>query len=107
MEAMREAWTDARLDDFRAETARRFDELGRRIDNGFNRMSAEAVALRKEMNERFESMDKHFESVDRRFESVDRRFESMDKRFEAMHRLLVQLCGGVIVALIGLIATQL
>jgi chaperonin cofactor prefoldin len=99
MEAMRESWTDARLDDFRAETARRSDELGRRIDNGFNRMSAETAALRKEMNERFEAVDKRFESVDRRFEAVDR-------RFEAMHRLLVQLCGGVIVALIGLIATQ-
>ena len=86
MEAMREAWTDARLDDFRAETARSFDLLGRRVDNGFNRVDAElremrveAVALRKEMNE----------------------------RFEAMHRLLIQFCGAVIAALIGLIATQL
>lgn len=32
METMRESWTDARLDDFREETARRFDSLERRFD---------------------------------------------------------------------------
>ncbi|HEX2097307.1 MAG TPA: hypothetical protein VHF50_08070 [Solirubrobacterales bacterium] len=31
MEAMRQSWTDERLDDFRAETARRFDEVDRRL----------------------------------------------------------------------------
>ena len=81
MEAMREAWTDARLDDFRAETARRFDELGRRVDDGFNRVDADLREMRES-------------------------FEAMNKRFEAMHRLLVQFCGTIIVALIGLIATQ-
>jgi hypothetical protein len=97
MEPVREAWTDARLDDFRAETARRFDELGRRVDNGFNRIDAdlremrlEAIAQRKEMSEGFEAMNERFEG-----------------RFEAMNRLLIQLCGGIIVALIGLVATQL
>ena len=51
MEAMRESWTDERLDDFRSETARRFDTLERRVDDGFN-------ALRGEMNARFESMQR-------------------------------------------------
>jgi hypothetical protein len=86
MEAMREAWTDARLDDFRAETARRFDELGRHVDNGFNRVDADLREIRVEMSESF---------------------EAMNKRFEAMHRLLIQFCGTIIVALIGLIATQI
>lgn len=97
MESMREAWTDARLDDFREETARRFDELGRRIDNGFNRVDAnlremrvEAATLRTEMNERLEAMSGRF-----------------DERFEAMQRLLFQASILVVAALIGLIATQL
>jgi hypothetical protein len=86
MEAMRESWTDARLDDFRAETAnrfdavdQRFDSLERRMDDGFNRVNADLRALREETNSRFDSMQ----------------------------RTLLQMGGGVIVALIGLIATQL
>jgi hypothetical protein len=47
MEAMRESWTDARLDDFRAETARRFDSLERRVDNGFDRVDARFAALQR------------------------------------------------------------
>lgn len=68
METMRESWTDARLDDFRAETARRFDTLERRMENGFDRV---------------------------------------DARFDALQRTMILFCGGIIAALIGLIATQL
>lgn len=82
MEAMRESWTDARLDDFRAETARRFGEvdqrfdlLERRMEDGFNRVDSELRAL--------------------------------NDRFVALQRTLLQLGGGVIFALVGLIATQL
>ena len=68
METMRESWTDARLDDFRAETARRFDTLERRMENGFDRV---------------------------------------DARFDALQRTMILFSGGIIAALIGLIATQL
>jgi broad specificity phosphatase PhoE len=68
MEAMRESWTDARLDDFREETARRFDTLERRMDQGFDRV---------------------------------------DTRFDALQRTMILFSGGIIAALIGLIATQL
>jgi tetrahydromethanopterin S-methyltransferase subunit G len=75
MEAMRESWTDARLDDFAAHTDRRFD------------------------------------AVDRRFDALERRMEAgfgeMNARFDTLQRTLFQLGGGVIVALIGLVATQL
>lgn len=75
MEAMRENWTDARLDDFRGETARRFDTLERRMDEGFNRVDADLRAL--------------------------------NVRLDAFQRTMLQVGGGVIVALVGLIATQL
>jgi broad specificity phosphatase PhoE len=68
METMRESWTDARLDDFRAETARRFDSVERRMENGFDRV---------------------------------------DARFDALQRTMILFCGGIIAALLGLIATQL
>jgi hypothetical protein len=48
MEAMREKWTDERLDDLNLKV----DDLGRRID------------LR-------------FDAIERRFEAIDRRFDSM------------------------------
>jgi hypothetical protein len=49
METMRESWTDARLDDFRAETIRRFDTLERRMDDGFNRVDERLHAMQRTM----------------------------------------------------------
>lgn len=86
MPAMREAWTDERLDDLNA-----------KVDRGFTRMEAG-----------FERLDERFERMDRlmveRFERMEERF---DARFDSLQRTLLQ--GGVVViaALIGLIATQL
>lgn len=58
METMRESWTDERLDDFRAETARRFesvdkrfDRLERRMDEGFKETRAEFKSLQRTMNQ--------------------------------------------------------
>jgi len=86
---MRESWTDARLDDFARHTDQRFDAVDRRFD----------------------AVDKRFESLERRmdggFAEVNARFDAMNARFDALQRLLLRLGGGVIVALIGLIATQL
>lgn len=92
MEAMRQSWTDDRLDDFRAETARRFetvdqrfDRLERRVDDGFGE-------LRREMNDRFGQ--------------VDKRFEVMQDRLEAMHRMLFRFCVLALSALLGTLATM-
>lgn len=54
MEAMRNSWTDDRLDDFRAETQRRFEDVGRRFD----RVDSEIGQLRAEMNARFDSLQR-------------------------------------------------
>lgn len=56
MAAMRQTWTDDRMDD-----------------------------LAKSVDARFEQVDKRFEQVDKRFEQVDKRFEQVDKRFEQIH----------------------
>jgi hypothetical protein len=60
MEAMRESWTDDRL-----------DHLSERMDERFDRV-----------DERFRQVDQRFEQVDQRFEQVDRRFEQVDRRLE-------------------------
>jgi flagellar capping protein FliD len=82
MPAMREAWTDERLDDLNA-----------KVDRGFDRLDA-----------RFDRVDERFERMEER---MDTRFERMEERFDSLQRTMIQ--GGVVViaALIGLIATQL
>ncbi|HEX5929590.1 MAG TPA: hypothetical protein VFY48_09370 [Solirubrobacterales bacterium] len=70
MEAMREAWTDDRL-----------DYLNRRVDDGFT-----------EVNRRFEEVDRRFEEVDRRFD----RFEAqVDQRFNSLEAQVDQRLGKV------------
>jgi hypothetical protein len=54
MHVMRESWTDARLDDFRAEVNRRFDG----IDQRFEKVEGEIRELRSEMKSGFEAVNK-------------------------------------------------
>jgi hypothetical protein len=91
MEAMRQAWTDDRLDD-----------LNRRVENGFNRVDADIRELRSEMNERFNHVDARFERLEQR---LDGRFERIDARFDAMQRLMIQGGAVIVASLIGVIAT--
>jgi len=61
MEAMRESWTDARLDDFREETARRFD----RVESDIREISSEIREMRSEMSEGFKEMNSALRSMQR------------------------------------------
>jgi hypothetical protein len=58
MEAMREAWTDERLDD-----------LTRRMDRGFDRVDRDIRELRTELKT---EMDTRFGRVEARFDSMQR-----------------------------------
>jgi hypothetical protein len=64
MEAMRQSWTDNRLDD-----------LSHRMDEGFNRIDGDMQAVRAEIG--------------------------------ALQRTMIQVGGGMIVAILGLVLTQL
>jgi DNA anti-recombination protein RmuC len=96
MEAMRVNWTDDRLGE-------RFDRIDERFDH---------------VEERFKQVDERFRQVNQRFDQVDQRFDrveadvreirtEMKAGFEGLHRTLMQVGGGIIAALIGVIATQL
>jgi hypothetical protein len=55
----REAWTDARLDDFKENVNRRFDEVDKRfdqVDKRFDRVEADIRELRMTMKQGFDSM---------------------------------------------------
>ena len=54
MHLMRESWTDARLDDFREEVNRRFNEVDRRLE----KVEDEIKDLRHEMKSGFEAVNK-------------------------------------------------
>jgi hypothetical protein len=61
MHVVRESWTDARLDDFRGEVNRRFDEVYRRfdeVDKRFDKIEGEIGELRSEMKAGFESINR-------------------------------------------------
>jgi hypothetical protein len=101
MEAMRESWTDDRLDD-----------LNGKVDVLRSEMKTEFASVRGEMEKRFDRMEKRF---DKGFEKIDERFERMEERFDtrldSLNHVLILFSGGVCAALItvlaALIATQL
>jgi chromosome segregation ATPase len=85
MDAMPQSWADNRFNEFRAEMARRFDQLDRRMDERFERMDERFERMDERFertDERFDRMDERFDQVDRRLDQVDRRLDQVDKRFE-------------------------
>jgi hypothetical protein len=57
------------------------------------------------------SVDRRFDSVDRRFDRLEERmeagFDGLNTRFDSLQRIMMQIGGGIIAALIGVIVTQL
>ncbi len=88
MESMRESWTDKRLDD-----------LNGKVDRGFERVDTDLHALRVETRTEFTGLRGEMKVG---FERMEERF---DERFDALHRLMIQFCGLMLAALVGLIAT--
>jgi hypothetical protein len=58
---------DQKVDDFKAETLRRFEQVERR----------------------FEQVDKRFDQVDKRFDRIDARFDALDQRLRSNKTLLI------------------
>jgi uncharacterized coiled-coil protein SlyX len=50
-------------------------------------------------------VDKGFKDVNQRIDRVDDNVRYLGERFDAMQRTLIQVGGGILVALVGLIAT--
>ncbi len=90
---MRESWTDARLDDFAANTRRRFDQVDRRFD---------------EVDRRFGVLERRMEEG---FTRVNADIRELRSETASFHRMILQLGGGMIVTFAvgfaGLILAQL
>lgn len=81
MEAVREKWTDERLDDMNGRMGEGFD----RLDKDIREVRSEIAGVREEVA----GLRKEIAGV-----RVDV-MEEMNRRFEAMHRLIVQVGGGL------------
>jgi hypothetical protein len=90
MEAMRQSWTDDRLDDFRGEVNRRFDEVYRRFD---------------EVYRRFDEVDRRFGEVGKRFDKVEGEFKRLDSKIDGLQRTLMLTGGAIVAALLGILGT--
>jgi hypothetical protein len=89
MEAVRDKWTDDRLDDLN----KRVDAGFTRVDERFGQVDAEFRALRSEMNARFDHMDARFDAMQR----------TMAQGVVALSAAMIAGFAGVM----GLLATQL
>ena len=89
MEPTRATWTDERLDD-----------LAHRMDQGFSRVEEELRAMRGDANGRFDSFE-------RRFDSFERRFDSLERRFDTFQTTILQLGGGMAVAILATLISVL
>jgi hypothetical protein len=82
MEAMRQSWTDERLDDFRTDVNRQFDEV------------------KGDMNRRFGEVDKRFDKVDHELHRINDRLDGLGKTviFGAFTLSASYLTGFIVVA---------
>lgn len=53
-----------------------------------------------------DEVNRRFDDVGKRFDKVDSELQRVNDRLDGLHRALFQVGGGIVVALIGLIATQ-
>jgi hypothetical protein len=82
VDAMREAWTDERLDDLNE----RVTELGRRMDDGFNRIHEDIRLLDAKIDSKVDGL---------RLETKSE-FAAVRSELASLHCLMVQLTGGII-----------
>lgn len=97
MEAVREKWTDERLDDLKGEVATLRTEMRDEFRAVRAEMRTEFRAVRDEMRIEFRAVRDEIGSLG----------QEMHAGFDSLHRTMIQFGGIIIVALIGLIGSQL
>jgi len=115
MEAMRQSWSDDRL-----------DALNQRVDEGFTRVDEQFTKVDERFARVEDRIDRLDEKLENRFERLGTKidtstnelrremkagFDDVNARFDRMQQTMIQVGGGLIGVLVvagaGLIATQL
>lgn len=94
MDAVREAWTDERLDDLAGGMDRGFD----RVDKDLRELRNELSAGQRELRTDIAASRNELKA------EMDIRFGRLEARFDSMQRMTL---GAYVTAVLGLIATQL
>jgi predicted nucleic acid-binding Zn-ribbon protein len=103
MEAMRESWTDDRMDDLNGKADVLHLEMRTEFKAVRSEMKEEFAAVRGEMKEEFLAVRGEMKAG---FDKIDDRFERMDERLLQIYQAMLAFCGVAMAALIGLAATQ-
>ena len=93
-------WTDDRLQE-------RFDSIDRRfehVDQRFDGVERRIDEFDRRVDKRFDEFDRR---VDKRFDKVDHELGRINSRMDGLMRAMFLTGGGIIAALLGVIATQL
>jgi hypothetical protein len=93
MEAMRESWTDDRL-----------DYLNRRVDDGFKRVDERFDQAERRTDERLEDADRRMARLETQFDQLNQNFASFSA---SIVHLLYALIGTVLVGFLTVLATTL
>jgi len=115
MEAMREAWTDDRLDDLAIRTDRGFDRVDKDVREvraemkaGFDRVDDEFREVRGEMKAGFQKMEARTEA---RFDALHGALHDLHGALHDLQRTMLQIGGGLIGTLLvvtaGILASRL
>lgn len=98
MEAMRESWTDDRLDDFRSDVRGRFDG----VDKRFDRVEDQIQGLRAETRAEFSSVRAEMKGgFEAQGLAMNHGFEAVNDRFDKMYRVLIGSTVAIAVALLS------
>jgi flagellar capping protein FliD len=89
MEAMRESWTDQRLDEFAADTSRRFDGVDKRLGKIEGRLDG--------VDTRLDTME---QSMSDGFNRLDTDMRELRSQNAAFQRTFLQVSGGAFVTFV-------
>ena len=104
MGAMRDSWTDDRLDDLNGKVDVLRVEMRTEFAAVRSEMKEEFAAVRADMREEFASVRQEMKAG---FDKIDARFEVMDARLLQIYKTMLWFCGVAMAALLGFIATQI
>ena len=95
MEAMRQSWSDDRLDDLQLE-----------MRAGFARLEQQIQQNTKQIDRRFEHIDNRFEHMDTRFAQVATGIGRVDGRIDSQARAITYLATVMFTTMAGLFAAH-
>jgi hypothetical protein len=96
MEAMRESWTDQRLDEFAADTASRFDGIDKRLD-GVDRRLGKIEGRLDGVDMRLDLLE---QSMSDGFHRIDTDMRELRSQNAAFQRTFLQVSGGAFVTFV-------